>query len=109
MFLLLNPVQISSQNTSINKSEVYALLKKVADWQIATPLKYPTADWTNGALFTGMAEWAKIAREDTYYGWLKQKGEEQHWTYNQRSMPANRYHADDYCIGQMYVELIPEV
>ncbi len=68
-------VQVSSQNTGINKSEVYALLKKVADWQIKTPLKYATADWTNGALFTGMAEWAKIAKEDTYYGWLKEMGE----------------------------------
>jgi rhamnogalacturonyl hydrolase YesR len=52
-----------------------------------------------------MAEWAKIAGEDTYYGWLREKGDMQHWTYNQRNKPSFRYHADDYCIGQMYVEL----
>ena len=94
-----------SQKTDIDKSEVYSTVKKVADWQIKTPLKYPTADWTNGALFAGMAEWAKIAKEDTYYGWLKEKGEQQHWTYNQTNKPSRRYYADDYCIGQMYVEL----
>jgi unsaturated rhamnogalacturonyl hydrolase len=105
LFMLANSVQVSSQSKAINKTEVYALLKKVADWQIKTPLKYATADWTNGALFAGMAEWAKIAKEDTYYGWLKGMGEKQHWTYNQINKPSNRYHADDYCIGQMYVEL----
>jgi unsaturated rhamnogalacturonyl hydrolase len=98
--------KVSSQAGDINKSEVYALLKKVANWQIKTPLKYATADWTNGALFTGMAEWAGIAKEDTYYGWLKEAGEKVHWTYNQADKnPLRRYHADDYCIGQMYVEL----
>jgi unsaturated rhamnogalacturonyl hydrolase len=110
IFLILSVLwtgssQISSQTTAINKSEVYSLLKKVADWQINTPLKYPTADWTNGALFAGMAEWAKIAKEDTYYGWLKEQGEKQHWNYNKTNDPSKRYHADDYCIGQMYVEL----
>lgn len=105
ILLLMNSLQISAQSKDINKSEVYDMLKKVADWQIKTPLKYETADWTNGALFAGMAEWAKIAKEDTYFGWLREKGEKQHWTYNQRNMPSFRYHADDYCIGQMYVEL----
>ncbi len=97
--------QVSSQAGKINKSDVYATLKKVADWQIKTPLKYPTADWTNGALFAGMAEWAKVAKEETYFGWLKEMGEKQHWTYNQTNNPSRRYFADDYCIGQMYVEL----
>jgi unsaturated rhamnogalacturonyl hydrolase len=104
-FFWANSFQVFSQNTGINKSEVYSLLKKVADWQIKTPLKYATADWTNGALFAGMAEWAKIAKEDTYYGWLKEMGEKQHWNYNQTNKPSRRYFADDYCIGQMYVEL----
>lgn len=96
---------VSSQSVNINKSEVHATLKKVADWQINTPLKYPTADWTNGALFAGMAEWAKVAGEETYFGWLKELGEKQQWTYNQTGQPSRRYFADDYCIGQMYVEL----
>ena len=104
--LLANFSGAYSQSADINKNEVYDLLKKVADWQIKTPLKYATADWTNGALFAGMAEWAGIAKEDTYYGWLKEEGEKSQWTYNQAdNNPLRRYHADDYCIGQMYVEL----
>jgi len=73
IFLLGNSFQISSQKIDINKAGVYAQLKKVADWQMNTPLKYALADWTNGALFTGMAEWASIANEDTYYEYLKEE------------------------------------
>jgi unsaturated rhamnogalacturonyl hydrolase len=46
-------------------------LKAVADWQIRTPLTHDLADWTNGALYAGMVEWAGIAGDNSYYEWLK--------------------------------------
>jgi unsaturated rhamnogalacturonyl hydrolase len=52
-----------------------------------------------------MAEWAKIAGDDSYYSWLKETGEKNNWTYNHRLDTRARYHADDYCVGQMYIEL----
>jgi rhamnogalacturonyl hydrolase YesR len=52
-----------------------------------------------------MVEWAGIAGNDSYFEWLKGIGDEAGWTYNPRVNPLQRYHADDYCVGQTYIEL----
>ena len=52
-----------------------------------------------------MVEWASIAGNNSYYEWLRGISEKTGWTYNPRKNPAERYHADDYCVGQTYIEL----
>ncbi|RPH68402.1 glycoside hydrolase family 88 protein [bacterium] len=94
-----------SQNIQITKSSVKSLLKKVADYQVQTPLTHTETDWTNGALYAGMVEWASIAEDDKYYNWLLDIGKRNGWTYMHRDDQRGRYHADDYCVGQMYLEL----
>lgn len=89
----------------INKSDIKNILKAVADWQIKTPLAHSPADWTNGALYAGMVEWAGISGDDAYYTWLKGMAEKNSWSYNVSSNPLRRYFADDYCVGQVYIEL----
>ncbi|MGB8492036.1 MAG: glycoside hydrolase family 88 protein [Bacteroidales bacterium] len=89
----------------LNPSDIHMVLKAVADWQMRTPLVHNTADWTNAALFAGMAEWAEIAGNDSCYEWLRDMGNRNNWTYYVRENPLRRYHADDYCVGQMYAEL----
>jgi rhamnogalacturonyl hydrolase YesR len=91
--------------SDLNKSHIESVLKAVADWQITTPLTHELADWTNAALFAGMAEWAAIADNDSYYEWLKGISEKNGWSYLHSGNPLRRYHADDYCIGQTYIEL----
>jgi rhamnogalacturonyl hydrolase YesR len=81
------------------------MMKKVADYQVQTPLTHTETDWTNGALYAGMVEWAKIAGNDKYFEWLKDIGQRNGWTYMHRQDPRGRYHADDYCVGQMYIEM----
>jgi unsaturated rhamnogalacturonyl hydrolase len=113
--LLLLTVFAKGQNASVNQDspfssdltgkDVKAVLTAVADWQVNTPLKHEPGDWTNGALYAGMAEWAGIAGTDTYYTWLKGLADKMSWTYFIHENPLRRYHADDYCVGQMYVEL----
>jgi len=86
--------------------DIKAVMKAVADWQIGEPLKHHELDWTNAALYAGMAEWAKIARDRKYYEWLRGIGEKNGWKYYEHpKQPLRRYHADDYCVGQMYIEL----
>jgi len=92
-------------SADLTKDAVKAAMKKVADWQLGHPLKHNPADWTNGALYAGMVEWAKMADSDKYFRWLKDKGKKNHWNHMVRQDPRGRYHADDYCVGQMYVEL----
>jgi unsaturated rhamnogalacturonyl hydrolase len=91
--------------SDINKTDVKTVLKAVADWQIRTPLTHDLADWTNGALYAGMVEWAGIAGNNSYYEWLKDISEKNRWSYMVRKNPMERYHADDYCVGQTYIEL----
>jgi rhamnogalacturonyl hydrolase YesR len=89
----------------LNARDVRIVLKAVADWQIITPLKHEPGDWTNGALYAGMAEYAGIAGDESYYKWLKGIADKLNWTYFIHDNPLRRYHADDYCVGQSYIEL----
>jgi rhamnogalacturonyl hydrolase YesR len=92
-------------NSELEPAAIKAAMKKVADWQVNTPLRHNLADWTNGALYAGMVEWAKMADDEFYFEWLKKIGVKNTWSYMVRQNPKGRYHADDYCVGQMYVEL----
>jgi len=92
-------------NADLRLSDVKTVLKAVADLQIRTPLTHELADWTNGALYTGMVVWAGIAENNSYYEWLINICDKTGWSYMKRENPLGRYHADDYCVGQTYIEL----
>jgi unsaturated rhamnogalacturonyl hydrolase len=96
---------IPAFKSELNLTDVKTILKTVADWQLNTPLTHELADWTNGALYAGMVEYAGTAGDDTYYKWLRGIGDKLNWTYFIHDNPLRRYHADDYCVGQTYVEL----
>ena len=91
--------------SELNLIDIKAVLKAVADWQIKTPLTHDPADWTNAALYAGMVEWASISGNSTYYEWLKTISDKNYWSYMRRDNPLAKYHADDYCVGQTYLEL----
>lgn len=95
----------SAFKTDLNKTDIRTVLKAVADWQIRTPLTHNLADWTNAALYAGMVDYAAIAGDESYYEWLKGIAEKLTWTYYIHDNPLRRYHADDYCVGQTYIEL----
>jgi rhamnogalacturonyl hydrolase YesR len=94
-----------SQSHSLTKSSVKSLMNKVAGYQIQTPLRHTETDWTNGALYAGMVEWASVTGNDQYYDWLMEIGKRNGWTYMHRTDPRGKYHADDYCVGQLYLEM----
>jgi rhamnogalacturonyl hydrolase YesR len=96
---------VSSFSDELNTADIKKVCKAVADWQIRTPLLHNTGDWTNAALYAGMVEWAKVAGDDTYFEWVKGIGESKSWSYNIPENPLDQYHADNYCIGQAYIEL----
>jgi len=89
----------------MSKKDIKIILRAVADWQIRTPFTHHTADWTNAALYAGMVQWAGIAGNELYFEWLKGKAKENSWSYKKPDDPRGRYHADDYCVGQTYIEL----
>jgi unsaturated rhamnogalacturonyl hydrolase len=110
--LLFSVLTAYSQETEISPfkpvltgDNVKAILRAVADWQVRTPLTHNPADWTNGALYAGMVEWAGISGNMSYFEWLRSQADKMSWTYYIQKNPLRRYHADDYCVGQLYIEL----
>jgi len=95
----------SAFSSEINKKDITAVLRAVADWQVKSPLNHNMADWTSAALYAGMVDWASIAGDDSYYKWLVEISEKLSWDYYKHDNPLRRYHADDYCVGQVYIEL----
>jgi len=87
-------------SNKFTEDAVRNVMKSVADWQLQEPLRYDLTDWTNGALFAGMVEWAKISGEEKYFNWLIDIGNKARWRLGNRT-----YHADDHCVGQLYIEL----
>jgi len=103
-------VQIPSKYSSkIDKKSVKEVLTDVADWQMQNPLpirgRITLTEWGNATLYSGMVYWASIAGPDKYYEWLKGIGDEAKWTYNIYADKTRGYNADDYCVGQTYIEL----
>ncbi len=111
IFFLISCISANAQVKTTHFSDELAIkdikkvLKAVADWQINTPLTHHTADWTNAALYAGMVQWAAISGNDTYYEWLKEKAEQNSWSYKEPENPLGKFFADDYCVGQTYIEL----
>lgn len=101
----------------INKKDIIPMLERVARWQMNNFTYSKTGNlhdygidaWTNGVLYLGFSEMAKMIDDNTkYYDWLNNIGNENKWV-----IPANfknsaaysLYHADELCIGQFYLNM----
>ncbi len=82
---------------------VFNMMQKVADWQINSIVengwRHPERNWTNGALYTGLIAYAKLAQDSSYFNFMKKIGDKFDW---QIVSGKARYFADNYCVGQMY-------
>lgn len=96
----------------LNKKVIYKSIQRVADWQLAHfeedikngSKQYKNTHaywaWTNGAMYIGMLEWAKMSNEDKYFEFLKTIGDKESF-----NPGPNKFHADDICVSQLYLEL----
>lgn len=104
--VLLNAKVFSQTNSSkkIKKSDVVALMHKVADWQIndwkTTGFKKPLYNWTYGAAYAGIFDFGKLIKDEKYLAFLKDVGDKLNWNTGKR-----RFFADDYCVGQTFANL----
>ena len=103
MLLLALCISTLMNAQDLKKKDVYNTMDKVAAWQIKQdPVRKP-ADWTYGALYSGMMDWAVMAEDDTYINWLLNQAEICNWDRNPRKVAP--YHADDYAVGIMYLDM----
>ncbi|MFR9502992.1 MAG: glycoside hydrolase family 88 protein [Rikenellaceae bacterium] len=120
--IALTSIVSCNNSTKLPKAtEVMAITKRVADWQLKTyedqgkyrslPPKdlrqpwhhrdrYPDQDWVPASLFTGVYQFSTIAGDDKYVDWLGQKAKQAGY-----NLYTRMYHADDHCIGQLYLSL----
>ncbi|MEN8124190.1 MAG: glycoside hydrolase family 88 protein [Bacteroidota bacterium] len=89
-------------SSDLSNKAITEVMGAVADWQIANfnLVKHHPLDWTNGALYIGMMEWAKIAPDKKYLDWLHKIGRRNAWQPHKKM-----YHADDIVVSQMYLEM----
>jgi unsaturated rhamnogalacturonyl hydrolase len=88
----------------ISASSILDSMKKVADWQLtnASPshANYRENGWTYGAFYDGVMALDGIAGTPKYHDAMVAIGKKLDWQPGRRA-----YHADDQCVGQMYLEL----
>lgn len=80
---------------------VLTLLQSVADWQLANPSRHALTDWTQGAGYCGFMALSRLPGGMKYEEAMVQVGQKTHWKLG----PRCRFHADDDCVGQLYLDL----
>lgn len=95
----------AEKSSSLDRTEVLSVARKVADWQIKEFPNNPYAvkepkGWIAGALYLGMYDWAELSGEEEYFNWLKKVFNRQYWQVADRM-----YHADDVCVSQTYIDM----
>lgn len=92
------------EGSAFSPPAILATMEKVADWQLtnASPSarSYKENGWTYGAFYAGVMALDSVAGTPKYHDAMVAEGKKLDWQPGRR-----QYHADDYCVGQMYLEL----
>jgi unsaturated rhamnogalacturonyl hydrolase len=81
-------------------ASVLATMERVGDWQLAHPSKHPADDWTQGTGYVGLTALGNLSSSPRFLAAMEKMGESNGWKLGPR-----RYHADDHCVGQTYLDL----
>lgn len=87
----------------VSPAAILATMERVADWQLAHPPTHGRVnerDWTYGAFYAGIMALSDIADTPKYHDALVAMGRKYNWEPGPR-----RYHADDQCVCQTYLDL----
>ena len=89
-------------SSKMNPRDIRAAGDAVASWQIAhfAEFKHKANDWTNGALYRGLYEWADLQGEEEIIDFMMEIGKKINW-----SLGSRPFHADDMTAGQTFILL----
>lgn len=103
--------QLGTFSGEMDLAAVNRVCEAVANWQIDNYDRVPKTDstyianyqvhWTSGVLFSGLYNWAELKEDARIFDFLRGVGEANGWDLFNNRM----YHADDVCIGLMYVKM----
>ena len=105
MLLVCGALSAQEQATFSGKmktEDIREVCTAVSNWQIDNfaNVKHSKAGWHNGALYIGMFHWAEKSNDAKAADFLMEVGKGLKW-----GLLARSYHADDICVGQMYLEM----
>lgn len=98
-----------ASSPELSASHILKSMEKVADWQLTngspSDAHYHEGGngWTYGAFYAGVMALDSIANTPKYHDAMVATGKRLDWR-----PAARRYHADDQCVGQMYLEMYME-
>ena len=84
----------------IKDTGILALMKKVADWQVANPTKKQLNSWEYGTFYIGLMALYRTSHEKKYLGMIEEMGEKVGW-----ETVARPYDANVLAISQVFLEL----
>lgn len=100
------PCVLAESFSNNSQSEIYDIMKRVADWQISDfpnnrfRSEHRNSMWTNAVLYVGMERLAQLDGSDYYYHWLDSIAQTECY------QPGPRmYFADDLAVIQLYLAL----
>lgn len=88
---------------AISRPAVLAAMRKVADWELARYQPYFGNSWTWSTLYAGLIATSQASGDSKYQAPVVAMGEKYQWKLGRRLE-----HADDQCIGQVYLDLYLE-
>ncbi|MEI8235363.1 MAG: glycoside hydrolase family 88 protein [Verrucomicrobiota bacterium] len=92
----------SAPALSQDPQAILSLMHSVADWQLAVKLpESQLTNWIQGAGYTGFMALSRLPGGKKYEEAMVKIGEKTQWKLG----PQCRFHADDMCVGQMYLDL----
>ena len=80
--------------------EVLAVMKRVADWQLANPSRHGAHEWPHGAWYAGLMALANTSQDTKYLDAMLEIGSRAGWAPGPRP-----YMADDHAVLQAYLEM----
>ena len=83
-----------------NQSDIVSIMRKVTDWQLANPGKWPFGDWVVGPFANGVVELGLIPGNESYIDKLMDIGRRENW-----AVIKTHWVANDHCTPQTYLKL----
>ena len=97
------PYQYVANNNDLTTKSIYSQMQRVAKWQLDSIAhkgwRHPKGNWTSATLYAGLYGWYQVSKDSATLNFLTQVADSLHWAFPEGK---GRYHADNYCVGQLY-------
>ncbi len=94
-------VQKTAVYVSFDAATIASNGVKVADWMLAHPKRANHRDWSYGAFYAGLAEFALATGERRYIDAIREEGRTYGWKFEKRDADVGNTH----CIGQAWLDI----